>query len=328
MERLKILITGATGFVGANLARYFHGKGHTLAVTLRHNSNVWRLDDLLDDVKTFRIDLTDKEAANLVFGTFKPDVVIHTAAFGGYHFETGTKQIFDVNLYGTINLVDAFIKFGGGVFINTGSSSEYGSKDRPMKESEILNPYGPYAVSKAAATLYSGYRASETGRRLFTLRLFSPYGYYEEMHRLVPHLLISTIAHRTAKLNNPEHVRDYIFIDDVSGAYEALINNSPGLESGEIFNVGSGNEIQVGDMVKFAEEASGHSLEVEWGANEQRTGDRAKHWIADISKIKKGLGWSPETSIQTGMARSYKWFVENISKYEVIENSKIGRTGK
>ena len=328
MERLKILITGATGFVGANLARYFHGKGHTLAVTLRHNSNAWRIDDLLDDVKTFRIDLADKDSASSLFENFKPDVAIHTAAFGGYHFESGTKQILDVNLYGTINLVDSFVRFGDGVFINTGSSSEYGFKDRPMKESDILKPYSPYAVSKASATLYSGYKAIETGKRIFTLRLFSPYGYYEEMHRLVPCLLISAITHKTAKLNNPANMRDYVFIGDVSKAYETLINKSIGLGGGEIFNVGSGNEIPVGDMVKFAEEASGHSLEVEWGANEQIVGNKAVHWVADISKIKRDLGWSPETSIQTGLAKSYKWFAENISKYEVIENSKIGRTGK
>lgn len=324
MERLKMLITGGTGFVGANLARYFNEIGHEISITRRDKSNLWRINDILGSVRSVTVDLSDSEAVNELFHLVKPDVVIHTAAFGGYHFEVETKRIFDVNLYGTINLLNAFHRLGNGILVNTGSSSEYGFKSQPMSEMDVIEPFGDYAVSKAAATLYARYKAVETSDRIFTLRLFSPYGYYEESHRLIPYVLISALTGRTAKLNNPDFVRDFIFIGDVCKAYESVIVKSFEIENGEIFNVGSGHEETVREVAETANEICGGTLKMEWGTNEQRIGDNAKRWVADISKIKRKINWEPIVTLREGMVLTYSWLKNNIGKYEVTENSKIG----
>ena len=113
MERLRILITGATGFVGANLTRFIQSNGHDVGITIRDESNPWRISDIEKELSVFRIDITDSSKVRDVFSSYKPDIVINTAAFGGYHFEKNLQQIYNVNLNGTMNLVEAFftVKF-------------------------------------------------------------------------------------------------------------------------------------------------------------------------------------------------------------------------
>jgi len=328
MERLKILIVGATGFIGANLAHFFLLNGNDVAVTLRSESNTWRISDIRDDLTVYQMDITNLGSVKDVFTSYKPDVVINTAAFGGYHFEKDLWQIFNVNLFGTMNLVETFLKSKSSLLINTGSSSEYGFKERPMQENDQIDPYGAYAVSKAASSLYCRSRSLEESRRIVTFRLFSAYGYYEEPHRLIPYVLLSAMKSSKLQLNNPNSVRDFIFVDDISQAYKRLIERMDSIDRGEIFNVGSGLETSVNRIVETVENLTGKKLKIDWQHGEERIGDKAIHWVADISKIRRVLNWKPKYSLEEGLSRTYRWLGENISKYEVVENSKITRYSK
>lgn len=328
MERLKILITGGTGFVGSNLVHYFHRKGHSVATTIRAHSNLWRVSDLLTAIDLFKLDVTNREMINEVFQSFKPDVVINTIAYGGYHFETDLERILDNNFHGTVNLVESYINSNANILINTGSSSEYGFKDHPMAEQDILEPLGPYAVSKAAATLYSRSRSLESNRKIVTVRPFSAYGEFEESHRLVPYLILSSIKGNVAKLNNPNIVRDFIYLRDICDAYDRLIERRDNVGFGEILNLGSGKETKVSEVVNLIEIISGKKLNVEWQYIDERVGDKAVHWLADMSKTNNILKWRPKYSLDKGLSTTYSWFNENIEKYEVIENSKLRKIGK
>jgi nucleoside-diphosphate-sugar epimerase len=322
MERLKILITGATGFIGANLARFFLVNGNDVAVTVRNESNAWRIANVKEDLTVFPMDITNFNDVKAIFTSYQPDVVINTAAFGGYHFEKNIWQIFSVNLNGTMNLVENFLKSKSSLLINTGSSSEYGFKDRAMQENDRLDPYGPYAVSKAASTLYCRSRSLEEDRKIVTFRLFSPYGYYEEPHRLIPYVLLSAIKSSNLQLNNPNNVRDFIFIDDISQAYERMIERIDSIRGGEIFNLGSGLETPVNKIIGIVENITGRELKIDWEQSEERIGDKATHWVADVSKIAGALNWKPTYSLEEGLSRTYRWLEENVSKYEGMENSK------
>lgn len=328
MERLRVLITGGTGFIGANLARYFNSMGHSVAITLQDSSKIWRISDIINRINTFKIDITDFSKVKEIFNLYKPDIVINTAAYGGYHFENATQQIFQVNLNGTINLVEAFLQSNSSLLINTGSSSEYGFKDRPMSEGDIIEPYGSYAVSKSASTLYCRSRSIETGRKIVTFRLFSAFGYYEEPHRLVPYVILSTLRESKAILNNPNNIRDFIFIDDISKAYAKLIYQAETVNNGEIFNLGTGEETTIGKIVRIVENLTGKKLEIEWQYDNGRIGDKAEHWAADISKTSNVLNWKPQYTLEQGLSETYKWFKKHISEYEVIENAKINRYSK
>jgi nucleoside-diphosphate-sugar epimerase len=325
MERLKILITGATGFIGANLAHFLLSNGNDVAVTARNASNTWRIDDIKEDLTIFPMDITNLDDVKAIFTSYKPDVVINTAAYGGYHFEKNIWKIFNVNLNGTMNLVENFLKSNSSILINTGSSSEYGFKERAMQENDHLDPYGSYAVSKAASTLYCRSRSLEENRKIVTLRLFSAYGYYEESHRLIPYILTSAMESSKLQLNNPNNVRDFIFIEDILQAYVRIIERMDSINGGEIFNVGSGLETSVNRIVEIAENITGQELKIEWKHSEERIGDKAIHWVADISKITRELNWKPTYSLEEGLSKTYRWLKENVSKYGVMENSKIKR---
>lgn len=328
MERLNILITGGTGFIGSNLVHYFHRKGNNVATTVRAQSNLWRVSDLMTDINFYKLDIANREKINEVFKSFKPDVVINTIAYGGYHFETDSLRILNNNFYGTVNLVESYINSNANLLINTGSSSEYGFKDHPMSEQDLLDPLGPYAVSKAAATLYSRSRSLESNRKIITVRLFSAYGEFEESHRLVPYLIYSSIKSNSAKLNNPNNLRDFIYVKDICDAYEHLMENQDNVSFGEILNLGSGKETKVSEVVHLIEIISGKKLDTEFQYNEERVGDKAVHWSADMSKTNDMLKWRPKYSLDEGLSTTYSWFKENIEKYEVIENSKLRKIGK
>ena len=328
VERLKVFITGGTGFIGSNLVRFFLSKGYEVATTIRVQSNLWRLSDLLPDINVFKLDIINRKKINETFISFKPDIVINTIAYGGYHFEVDSARIFDNNFYGTINLVEEYINSNAELFINTGSSSEYGFKDQPMSEQDMLEPIGSYAVSKAAATLYSRSRSLESKRKIVTLRLFSAYGEFEEAHRLIPYLIYTSIKAVTAKLNNPNDVRDFIYVRDICDAYRRLIEVRNKVGFGEIFNIGTGKESKIGEIVNLIEIISGQKLNIEWQYVDKRVGDRAVHWLANVSKISDLLNWKPKYSLESGLSTTYSWFRENIGKYEVIENSKLRKSSK
>jgi len=328
MERVKILITGATGFIGANLARFFLLNGNDVAVTARNESNAWRIADVKEDLTVFPMDITNFNDVQAIFTSYQPEVVINTAAFGGYHFEKNIWQIFNVNLNGTMNLVENFLKSNSSLLINTGSSSEYGIKENAMHENDRLDPYGTYAVSKAASTLYCRSRSLEEDRKIVTFRLFSAYGYYEEPHRLIPYVLLSAMKSSKLRMNNPNSVRDFIFIDDISQAYGRMIERMDSINGGEIFNLGSGLETHVNKIIEIVERITGLDLKIDWKQSDERIGDKATHWIADISKIAGALNWKPTYSLEEGLSKTYRWLEENVSKYEVMENSKIARNSK
>ena len=317
MERLKILITGGTGFIGSNLARFFYLKGNDVAITLRNESNTWRISDILKNVTQLKADLTDTPKVLNIFDSFKPDIVIHVAGWGTQLFEVDERRIFNANLLSTINVVEAFLKSKSELLINSGSATEYGIKTNPMSESDILEPIGSYAISKAAATLYSRSRSVENNRKIATFRIFIGFGYYEEPHHLIPYLLHCTLKGITATLNNSNNVRDFIFIDDICSAYDELIKKSNDIGLGEIFNLGSGKEYTVEQVLNTVERISDKKLNVKWQYRNDRLYDKANHWVANTSKTEEILKWKPKYTLEEGLRTTYDWISENVSKYNL-----------
>ena len=324
MERLRIIIDGATGFIGANLSKYFLMKGHDVHTIIRPGSNNWRINKIRKEITAHSLDITERDATFNMIKKILPDVFIHTAAYGGYHFETDRDEIFKANLFGTTNVLDASIASNVPFLINTGSSSEYGIKNKPMKESDNINPETNYALSKALATEYCLFR-NNTSTKNVTLRLFSAYGYYEESHRLIPYVLYSAIKRNKIYLNNPNNVRDYVFIEDVVSAYYSAVKMQKNITSGSIFNVGTGKQLSTKDIVKTTEKIIGYELPVSFGNVSERAGDKAKKWQAYTPKIMHKLKWHPSNDIYSGLLKTKKWMEHNIEMYEDVNNVKLNK---
>ncbi|AFM22890.1 NAD-dependent epimerase/dehydratase family protein [Desulfomonile tiedjei] len=305
----RILITGASGFVGANLARTLLASGHEVHLLLREHHLDWRLQDIRKHVSVTRADLRDADLLFRAVKQIRPEWIFHLAAYGAYSFQTNIQQTFETNLLGTANLVQACLETGFEVLVNTGSSSEYGFKDHAPSEGDLPEPNSYYAVSKVSATMFCRYTAESKEVRIPTLRLYSAYGPYEEPKRLMPTLIRCGLEKKFPPLVNPETARDYVYIDDVVHAY-ILVAQTSGREFGAIYNVGTGRETKLSEVVKIARDVLDIPGEPQWGSMESRIWDTST-WVADNRKIRDELGWHPKYSFEQGFRLMVRWFEEN-----------------
>ena len=171
-RRERVLITGGSGFLGACLASNLVAEGHDVHLLLRAKFSGWRLQGLAGRYTPQWADLRDADAVKRAVAACRPEVVYHLATHGAYPSQQERRAILATNLLGTANLLDALDGQGYRAFVHTGSSSEYGHKDGPMREADRLEPRTDYAVTKAAATLLCQAEAYK-GRPVVTVRVFS-----------------------------------------------------------------------------------------------------------------------------------------------------------
>lgn len=310
----RVLITGATGFIGANLAYRLTKLGCKLNLTVRRKSNLWRIKDILPKVNLHYVDLTDKDEVEKIISKINPKVIYHCATYGGYPFQADLDKIIGTNIIDTLNLLNACLKVKFDCFINTGSSSEYGIKKHPMKESDLLEPINSYGVSKASATLFCQATAKRDNLPIVTLRLFSPYGYYEEKKRLIPTVVISCLNRINPKLSSPNSARDFVFIDDVIDAYIKITKNIKKVK-GKIINISSGRQHSVKEIVEKIIKLTDSKVSPEWNILKNPRIE-PEIWQADINKARNLLGWLPKYNLEQGLKKTIEWFRNNMEFYK------------
>ena len=311
----RIIITGASGFIGSNLVKKKFKKNE-IHVFARKNSNLWRLKDIKSEIKIHRINFNNSSKILSEISKIKPDHVFHFATFGGYQFQKDVKTIVDSNIRNSVNFMQSLSEYGRlEKFVNIGSSSEYGPKIKPMKEINLAEPISPYGIAKLAQTHFAKYFFKKYGLPSVTLRLFSVYGPLEEPGRLIYDIMTHILKKNTLKLASKKVKRDFIFVDDVIDAVEKVSNTS-NIE-GEIFNVGSGKDHSIEDIIKIVHCKLKKDLKVSWGNIEkQKTFETKNPWLADISKIKKELKWNPKTNLEIGMTKTFEWYKQNMYMYK------------
>jgi nucleoside-diphosphate-sugar epimerase len=255
------------------------------------------------------VDFTDEEVLTHVVGNIRPDWIFHLAAHGAYPSQTDLRQMVQTNIMGTINLVEACLRIGFEAFVNTGSSSEYGFKGYAPSETEWLEPNSHYAVTKASATLYCCYTAQSRGVHIPTLRLYSVYGPYEEPTRLMPTLILRGMNGELPPLVNPGIARDYVYVDDVVEAY-LLAASRLTREPGAVYNVGTGVQTTLSEVVEVVWRVMGITAEPKWGSMPNRIWD-TNVWVADNRKIQSELGWRPQHTFEQGFCQMVNWFRDN-----------------
>jgi len=306
----RVLVTGASGFVGANLTRRLIAEGHDVHLILRPKHSSWRLAGL-HGVAIHESELSDAAGVAHAVREIRPEWIFHLAAHGSYPTETSVQEIVETNLIGTINLVEACLEHGFECFVNTGSSSEYGLKDSAPGETDLINPNSPYAVTKAAATIYCGFAARDHGARIRTLRLYSVYGPWEEPTRLIPTLIVSGLHNRLPPLVDPKVARDFVYVDDICDAYLAAAADTTAAPDA-IFNVGTGIQSSLEQVVSVARRLLAIDAEPQWGTMPNRAWDTTT-WVADSKKIQHELGWEPPHALEAGLAATIDWFRANPS---------------
>ena len=305
----RVLLTGGTGFVGANLARRLLVDGHDVHLLVRPEHRNWRIAEIRDAVQFHTIDLAWEEGVHNIVQEVRPDWVFHLAVYGAYADQQNFGSMVGTNISGTIHLVSACLNVGIDAFVNTGSSSEYGYKDHAPCESEWLEPNSNYAVTKAFTTQYCRYAAQNQSVNLRTLRLYSVFGPYESPCRLFPAVISAGLKGELPALADAETCRDFIYVEDVIDAY-LLAASCPCGDPGEVYNVGTGVQTTLRDVVDVARSYFGISARPKWGTMADRRWD-TNVWVADSLKLRDELGWRPRFTVKRGFRKMVEWAREN-----------------
>lgn len=232
--------------------------------------------------------LEDREETMSMIEGIRPEIIYHLAAAGTAvgRVSLGIDDLIRTNTLGTIHLIDAALAVGCQHFINTGSSSEYGQKDSPMSESDILEPNNLYGISKSGATQYASYMKQYKSFPIITYRLFAVYGPYEEMHRLIPILCRHVLEGTSPELSSPDSVRDFIYIEDV---IEAYLRADSAIESAlSVINLGTGTQYSIDEVVHLLRKITGLSLEPHYGVKSLNQLE-PRMWKSDPTHMKKTL---------------------------------------
>ena len=256
--------------------------------------------------------MLDSERIAKLASDINIDQVFHLATYGGYHYQNKVENVINTNVVGTWNLFREFSKKGIEMFVNTSSSSEYGEKLIPMHEEMAVNPNNMYGASKAAGSIICSTYAKINKIPLVTLRLFSPYGYYDAKTRLIPTVISACLLGKEINLSRMDSVRDFIFIDDVVEGYLAasdLINSY-----GEVFNIGSGVQYTTQEITCNIVNLIGNDVGINWKDNKDRQYE-PHMWVSDNKKVYEKLHWEPKVGIKSGLKNTIDWFRDNLQFY-------------
>ena len=301
----QTVLTGGTGFVGANLARRLLREGHTVHLFVRPEHSHWRLQEISKEIQLHLVDLSDFEAILKKLASIKPEWIFHLAAHGAYSWQKEVQNIFQTNLIATVNLLEAALQVGFEAFIHTGTSSEYGFKEIAPLETEWLEPNSHYACAKASATQYCRYSAQVHNAHIITLRLYSTFGPYEDPKRLMPNLIRHGLRGELPPLVDPSIARDYIYVEDVCEAC-IIAATTPSKSFGAVFNLGTGVQTTLYEVVEMARKVMPILIEPKWGSMPSRSWDTSV-WVANNHKIQQELSWSARYNFEQGFRLMVEW---------------------
>jgi nucleoside-diphosphate-sugar epimerase len=302
---MKALVTGAAGFVGANLVAALAEAGHEVVAWVHPGGETWRLDELGAPAEVEAVELLDGEAIDAAIGRARPDWIFHLAAHGAYSWQRDPERIMQTNLVSTVRLLSACRERGFEAFVHAGSSSEYGFQDHAPAETELPEPNSDYAVMKAAATLHCRFVAQREDLHIVTLRLYSVYGPWEEPGRLMPTLVARGLEGKLPPLVSPDTPRDFISVRDADRAFLTAAERTE-VERGSVFNIGSGRQTTLREVVEVARRELGIAVEPDWGTEPQRDWD-ASVWVGDPRRAAADMGWRTEDDLGTGFAALADW---------------------
>ena len=302
---VKILITGAAGFVGANLTRKLIKTENETNILIKETSDLWRINDIISNCNVHKIDLKKVEDVKKIVKKINPELVYHCAGHGIYPSQKDSAEIFSTNILGTFNLLAALNESNNlRRLVNLGSFFEYST-----------NPIDPYTISKITQTKLVEHFFKEKKLPVITLRLFTPYGKFDSPGRLICDLMIAIIRNKPLEIFSKYTKRDLIYIDDVITALETASQQSN--IDGEIIDIGTGNETSVEEIVNMSNQLSGNDLTINWNDKKQPKIDISDESIFLGRQKMQKLNWKPFISLEVGLRKTVEWYKQNTNLYRL-----------
>jgi nucleoside-diphosphate-sugar epimerase len=300
---MRILVTGATGFVGSRLLERLAAiPGHDLYslqryVTGRDRHGVKR------DVNVVLCDLCDQTAVKSAVREVQPEVVFHLASISPVSYSYGhPNEVMDANLSGTINLAESCLRevpsFKHFLFAST--SETFGNGPLPKREDTPQSPNSPYSVSKHAAEKYLLYMWAAYKFPATILRPFNTYGRRDNSDFLVERMVVQMLRGDVVKMGDPTPERDLLYIDDHVDAYLVCFEK-PEISIGETFNFCTGEKLTVRSLAEKLRNMTGFRGQILWNTISPRPLDTHVMY-GDSTKAKSLLGWEPKTTLEKGLS--------------------------
>lgn len=297
------LVTGGAGFLGSWLVRRLleqAGVGRVVVLDSLFNGRVEHLPDS-DRVELQRIDLTDGEAVERAVVEARPGVVIHLAAL---HFipycNAHPARTLKVNVVGTQNLLEACRRHEPESLVIASSGAVYPIRDAANAEDDPVGATDIYGLSKVFNEMQLELHARTVGTRCGVARLFNIYGPRETNPHVIPEIVEQVAEGQDEiSLGNVKPKRDYIYVDDVAEALVAIAARNR--SSYRVYNVGTGLEYSVEEVVEELGRLSGRTLRIAVASDRVRSSDRM-HLLCDRSRIAEEVGWAPRHTFEQGMA--------------------------
>lgn len=298
----RVLLTGATGFVGSHLAERIVAEGWELHAVIRSGSDISHLDHVRDKVRLHQHDGTTAGMLKIVEDS-APDLVFHLASlFLSEHKPEDVERLITSNVLFSTQLMEALSKFGVKLLVNAGTSWQH-------YQGEEYSPVNLYAATKQAFESIVQYYVEAAGMKVVTLKLFDTYGPDDWRPKLFR--LLRNVAESGAPLGmSPgEQFIDLVYIDDVNEAFmtaaKRLLNSKSG--NNEHFAVSSGAPVRLRDLVELFSRALGREIPIEWGGRPYRAREVMDTWNGPVLP-----GWSPKISLAEGV----KALAEDSNRYQ------------
>ncbi len=289
---MRILLTGASGFLGGALAKHWAARGHELWLLARPSSRLESLADLSSSVRVLRPD--GPQALESAVREAVPDVIVHTACAYGRKGET-LLDVMDANLrLGTV-MLQAVLESGPRdcgptVFLNTGTA--------------LVPNVSLYALSKTQFSAWGAALAAQSPDRLcfVDIRLQQMYGPGDDRSKFTTHVIEACRADAPRlALTAGEQRRDFIHVDDVVRAYDCILERRDAFAASDVIEVGSGVAVTMREFVELTRQLADASTDLDFGAVPYRANE-AMLCVADTTRL-RDLGWHCEVPLTDGLRR-------------------------
>jgi dTDP-glucose 4,6-dehydratase len=316
-----VLVTGAGGFIGSHLVEALAAQGAQVRAFVRYNSRgdpgLLRLlpKESLARVEIIAGDLRDGQAIReAVKGC---SLVFHLGALISIPYSyRHPAQVAETNFMGTLNVLLACRDLGVERLVHTSTSEVYGTaRQVPIDEGHPLQGQSPYSASKIGAdklaeSFYCTYDLS-----VVTVRPFNTYGTRQSARAVIPAIITQALTQSTIRLGSLETTRDFTYVDDTVAGFIAAAECA-GVEGG-VFNLGTGEEIRIGDLAKKVIQKVGRAVTIEEDPQRLRPEkSEVLRLISDNGLARERLGWQPQVTLDQGLDRTIEWISKNIERYQ------------